>query len=236
MSRRSFLVAAGVFAFVVLGLGTIVWLLLRYEPRHYAPVDVPSAHRDALAREFVKEFSDFWSSLQNGVEWSGQFKDEQINCYLSEALHRQGLADRFLPEGVEGPRIAFLPERIRVAFRYRSRFVNTVISVTLRVWVPHSEPNVLAVQLECFRAGLIPISAHWLLEQLSEAARVNGVEVSWYRHEGYPVALLRFQGDRARPTMQIKAVQIEAGSISVHGRSIDPRAAAAPPRPSVAKN
>ena len=50
-------------------------------------------------------------------------------------------------------------------------------------------------------------------------ARNNGIEVSWFRHEGYPVALIRFQADQARPTLQFKAVQFEQGSITIHGRS-----------------
>ena len=65
------------------------------------------------------------------------------------------------------------------------------------------------MRLEHIDAGLVPFTAQWLLERISEVARNNDIEVNWYRHEGYPVALIRFQADQARPTLQFKAVQFE---------------------------
>ena len=118
-----------------------------------------------------------------------------------------------------------LPERMRLAFRYRSRLICTVVSLDLRIWLPKGESNVVAIQLEGLRAGALPFKAQWLLEQISEVGRQNGIEVNWYRHDGHPVALLRFQADHPRPTLQLKAVQLEEGRITIRGRSGDARAA-----------
>jgi hypothetical protein len=118
---------------------------------------------------------------------------------------------------------------MRLSFRYRSRFITTVISLQLRVWVPRGEPTVVALGLESFRAGLVPFTAQWLLERISEVARQNSIEVSWYRHEGHPVALVRFQADQPRPTLELKAVQFEPGRITIHGQCTEPRAEAPAP-------
>ena len=67
-----------------------------------------------------------------------------------------------------------------------------------------------------------------LLERISEVARQNGIDVTWYRHEGYPVALLRFQADQQRPTLQFKAVKFEPGCISIHGQANEEKAEALP--------
>ncbi|MGL4552566.1 MAG: hypothetical protein ACRC33_15445 [Gemmataceae bacterium] len=223
MSRRSFLLGAGVFAVLIAGSVGGVWLLLRYEPRYYARLCAPAEQRSLNSQQFYKTSSGLFSQIEEGGEFRATFTEEQVNSYLAEGVHKAGLADKLFPDGVHEPRVAFDQDRIRLAFRYRTAFVNTVVSVSLKVWLPVGEPNLLAVQLECFKAGLIPISAQWLLEQISEVGRMNGVEVNWYRYEGRPVALLRFQADRAKPTITLKNVFLEATTFTVQGESVEGR-------------
>ena len=214
MSRRSLIVAVGI-PLLVLGLGSILLLMLRYEPSHFRQSVVEGDKRLPLSKDFFRSFSNFWNELQSSDRpWSGHFTDEQINAFI-----QTGQADSFLPEGISEPRVLFEADRMRLAFRYKSGLINTIISISLKIWLPGSESNLLAMRLERIDAGLVPFSAQWLLERISEVARNNNIEVSWYRHEGYPVALIRFQADQARPTLQLKAVQFEQGSISIHGRS-----------------
>jgi hypothetical protein len=223
VSRRSFLVGLGVFALLLSTILGVAWLLLRHEPHFYADkLVIADAERARVSHEFVSEFIAFGNSLSNEREWYGRFTDRQVNCFFADGIFRVPALE--LPEGVSEPRVQFEPERIRLAFRYKSGLINTVVSASLRLWLPAAERNTLALQLESFKAGLMPMSAQWLLEQVSEGARRNSIEVTWYRHEGMPVALLRFQADRARPTMQLNAVQIEDGSITIKGRTVDPMA------------
>ena len=230
MTRRSFLVALGVFALLVLAGVASLWILLRYEPRYYGRL-LPGTEKERLERStaFLRESTAFISSVNGEKTWYGRFTDEQVNCYLAEGFIRQGLADKLLPEGISEPRIVFEPERVRLAFRCRRGLLNTVVSVSLRVWLPSNEPNALCLQLESIKAGLLPLSAQWLLEQFADSARQNSIEVNWYRHEGLPVALLRFQADKAKPTLAMEAIQVEQGTITIQGRTIDPRAVAVTP-------
>lgn len=225
MSRRSFLVAVGIVCFLACTVSASLLALLHYEPGHYRRAAIPSLERrGALAKEFWTEFSEFVSAVNNpkNEPWYASFTDEQINSAL-EGKFMTG--DTALPEGILAPRIVFQQDRLLFAFRYRSRLVNTVVSIATRIWLPQVENNVVAVQLEGFRAGALPFRAQWLLEQFSEAARPHGIEVNWYRHEGNPVALLRFQADLARPTLQLTAIQLEQGRITIHGRAAAERAA-----------
>lgn len=229
MSRRSFLVAVGIVALLGGGLATALVLLLRYEPDYYrSAMTTPGERRTKLSQEFLSEFSEFWSALSGDREWYARFSDEQINSYLEEAFRQCGLAEKLLPDRICEPRVIFEQDRMRLAFRYRGRLINPVVSVSLRIWLPNNETNVLALQLEGINAGLVPFTAQWLLEHISETARQNGIEVQWYRHQGHPVALLRFQADQARPTIQFKGVQFENGAITLHGRSAESRAALPP--------
>jgi hypothetical protein len=226
MSRRSFFLAAGI-ALALLGLsGTLLYALLRYEPGYYRRYEaLPVDQRARCSGELIREMAEVYNAVGAEREWCARLTEEQINSYLVEDFVRQGVA-KMLPDEISEPRVLFEPERMRLAFRYKSRFVSTVVSLSLRIWLPAGETNVVALQLERFQAGLLPFSAQWLLEQVSDAARRNNVEVSWYRHEGHPVALLRFQANRERPTLRLKTVKINQGVIYIHGRSNDERACA----------
>jgi hypothetical protein len=226
MSRRSFVLAC-VVAVALLGLsGTLLYALLRYEPNYYRRYeDLPTDERARCSRELIREVAEVHNAMTGEREWCARLTEEQINSYLVEDFVRHGMA-KMLPDEISEPRVLFEPERMRLAFRYKSRFVSTVVSLSVRIWLPAGETNVVALQLERFHAGLLPFSAQWLLEQISEAGRRNNVEVSWYRHEGHPVALLRFQADRERPTLRLKTVKINQGVIYIHGRSHDERACA----------
>jgi hypothetical protein len=223
MSRRSFLGAVGIVALLLASIGAAVVLLLRCEPEHHREALVPPGNERILdSRNFMRDFLDLLSALRNQQpEWGKTFTDRQVNSYLSQDFLQMGLAEKLLPEGLSEPRVNFEPDRMHVSFRYRNRLINTVVSITLRVWLPPSEPNVMAVAIEGFHAGAVPFKAQWLLERLSEAARQNEIEVSWYRHEGHPVALLRFQTDQARPTLRLRVVRFEQGQVTVHSESTE---------------
>jgi hypothetical protein len=127
-----------------------------------------------------------------------------------------------LPEGISQPRIVIEADKVRVAFRYGSGLWSTVVSIDLRLWLVKGEPNVVALKLVGFHAGALPISAQSLLERISETCLANGIGVDWYRDEGYPVALLRFQTEQPHPTLELELIKLEAGAIHIQGRTKDP--------------
>jgi hypothetical protein len=223
MSRRSFLGAVGIVVLVVASIGTGVVVLLRCEPPHHREAFVPPGpERINDSRTFLRNFLELWSAMRSQQpEWGHTFTDRQINSYLSEGFLQTGLAEKLLPEGISEPHVTFEPERMRLSFRYRTRLISTVVSVTLRAWLPPSEPNVIVVCIEGFHAGAVPFKAQWLLERFSDAARQNEIDVNWYRHEGHPVALLRFQADQARPTLRLKDIRFDQGQVSIHGESTE---------------
>jgi hypothetical protein len=227
MSRRSFYLAIGIFLALTCGGGAVVLVLLRLEPQQYRLAAVPAgAARAEHSREFLNEFCQLISALDDQDArtppvWYARFTDEQINSYFDEQFVQSGMSEKLLPEGISQPRLVFETDRARLAFRYGSGFWSTVISIDLKVWLAKGEANAVALELEGFHAGALPIAAQSLLERISEVGRQNGIEVDWYRHDGHPVALLRFQADQPRPTLQLQAVQLEQGAITIKGKSGD---------------
>jgi hypothetical protein len=155
------------------------------------------------------------------IHWDADFTEEQINSFFDEGFIHSGINERLLPDGISQPRVAIEPDLVRVMFRYGKNPWSTVISIDLKVWLAGKETNVVALELQSFRAGSLPISAQSLLERISDALRRNNVDVSWYRHNGNPVAVLRFQSDPQRPSVQLKRLEIEQGRILLHGSSSD---------------
>jgi hypothetical protein len=228
MSRRSLLLTLGVL-FGLAGGGAVVLVgMIRYEHHWYSRAGLPPGPmRTQRSREFTTEFFDFLSAVNGERDergWYATFTDEQINSYFDEGFIQSGLDTRLLPEGVSEPRVAFeAPDRIRLAFRYGKGAWSTLISIDLRVWLASRELNAVALELEGFHAGALPISAQSLLEQFSlVVGKQNGMELNWYRdpESGHPVAVLHFQTDY-RNNVQLQAVQLDQGSITIRGRSND---------------
>jgi hypothetical protein len=221
MSRKSLLL--GITIVVVLGgLAGVLVLLVRHVPDFYArAAAAPGKERWQRSAKFFEAFAQFCQDVRYYQEWSGHFEESCINSYLDEQFLSSGLADRVLPEGISAPRIAIEPDKIRLAFRYGTGSLSTIISIDMRMWLAPREPNVVALELQGLHAGSLPIAAQSLLEQVSEAARQNNIDVTWYRHNGNPVALLRFQADQDRPTIKLEHLVLQPGAIEVRGRSLD---------------
>jgi hypothetical protein len=225
MSRRSLLLAIAIFCCLTCGVGAALWMLVRYEPRIYLQAAVPPGEvRQKLSNECSRELSHLYHSVTTPDEqnWEHRFTDEQINSYLSEHFVQSHADKEFLPEGVSQPRIVIEADKIRIAFRYGSGLWSSIVSIDLRVWLVKGEPNVVALKLVGFHAGALPISAQSLLESITQTCQKNGIGVDWYRDDGAPVALLRFQAEQPHPTLELETIKLEPGAIHIEGRTKDP--------------
>jgi hypothetical protein len=221
MNRKSLLLGIAIFCTLICA-GALLAGLVTHEPEFYRETALPPGKaRTHQSGEFVGAFGNLYQSIAADREWSAQFPEKWINSFFDEQFVSMGWADKVLPEGFRAPRIAIQPDKIRLAFRYRLGPVSTVISIDMRVWLPSKETNVVALELQGLHAGSVPIAAQSLLERVSETARQNNIEVTWYRHKGYPVALLRFQADQDHPTYRLERLKLHQGEIEIRGRSID---------------
>jgi hypothetical protein len=214
------LLGLGMLPLLVGGALGAAALLVRHEPEAYRHAAVPDSDvRQVKSREFQGELSQAYNQIQGEQAWQAVFTQGQINSYFAEDFVRSGVDGRMLPDGISAPRVAIEAERLRLAFRYGRGFWSAVVSINLRLWLTR-ESNVLAVELEGLRAGSLPLGAQALMEGVREVAQRNNVHVRWYRRQGNPVALVRFQADRPdRPTVQLKWLELHPGKIVLGGRS-----------------
>jgi hypothetical protein len=222
MRHKSVALTIAIVVLLTGGAGSALAVLLRHVPAFYLRALLPPGpHRSKCSGEFVGEVARLFAGINDKRRWDGRFTDEQINGYCQEDLLKEHAGEQPLPEGISEPRVAIQPGRLRLAFRYGAGFCSTVVSIDLRVWLVAKEPNVVALEFHGMYAGAVPISSQSLLERVSETARRYDIDPTWYRHNGHPVLLLRFQAGRSRPTFQLDRFDLQQGILFIAGHSLD---------------
>src|SRR5262245_7385740 len=211
MRRKPLILALLVVMALLGGVGTTLALLLRHEPAYYRRgLMLAGPPRLAWSAQFLAELSHLSSAIQHDdLSWDAEFTTDQINSYLQESFLEAGFDEKMLPDNLSDPRVAIDEDRLRLGFRYGYGRWSTIVTIEMRLWVAQGEANTVGLELLGLHAGALPISAQSLLEHVSEAARRNGVDVSWFRHSGHPVALLHFGPDQPRTTVHLKHVELK---------------------------
>lgn len=204
--------------------GATVVVLVRHEPDFYRRAAVAGGpQRLEISNEFfVRDFVPFVANFDGGrEEWKAKFTQEQINSFFEEDFIRFGDADYFRKIGIVNPRVEFTDDVIRIGFRYGTGWWSTVLSYDLKIWLAKNEVNVIAIEIQRRRAGAMSIPTQQIFKELKDVGRRQNIEVEWYRHNGNPVAIVKFQSDRPRPTAQLYNIKIEDGAVHLEGQSID---------------
>jgi hypothetical protein len=224
MRRGSILIGLAILGAVFLIVGGALLLAITREPEFYRAAALPPGReRQKNSQEFMTRSSDLYDGIKYRKVWLERFTEAQINSFFDEDFVKSGFSTTMLPEHIEAPRVSITQDKIRLAFRYGlNSWCGTVVSIDFRVNLATAEPNCIALELQGLHAGSLPISTQSLLERVSEVARRQNIEVSWYRNsDGNAVALLRFQANQARPTVLLDRLELNAGEIVIGGRSLE---------------
>lgn len=211
-------------ALLLTGAAGGVVAALKHEPSFYRRCSVePGETRKKKSEECFQQFAQLVNRMIDGRgKWSFAFTQEQINSYFEEDFVRLRDAEALARLGVHAPRVQFDRDSMRLAFRYGSGLWSTVLTYEVKVWLAPKDANTLAVEILHRKAGGVPIAAQALLNDLKELARNKNIDVTWYRHEGNPVALLRFPGSRSRPHAQLLWFGVVDGKLVIDGQSFEP--------------
>jgi hypothetical protein len=218
MRPRPLLLILAICLAVLVVVGVPLLTLLRSQPDFYRRGAMPAGDlRKQRSKEFIGQFVHLLNDPREYRVWGARLTDSQINSYFEEDFLRPGDFGRsFFPE-VSAPRVAFENERIRFGMRYGKGWWSTILSVDLRVYLAAHEANVVVVEIERIRAGALPISAQSILERISEVARRQDIEVTWYRRQGRPVALFRFGAGRSDSGVQLQRLEMKDGTLTISG-------------------
>lgn len=218
MRRRSLFALVAILIGFGTAIGATVILMLHHVPTFYRDAAVAQDEtRASKSRECVQRSIELWNDIGNGLPWEKEFVHEHLNAYFQEEDLRASAGLIELPESVRDVRIAFQQDRGQIGFRYGSGWWSSIISVEFRFWLVAQKTNVVALELINFRAGALPLGTQALLDFITESARQQNIDVTWYRHNGHPVALLQFQANQPRPNTLLRKLELQNGRVIVAG-------------------
>jgi hypothetical protein len=206
----------GLVVLLVLVAPGVGWVALTYQPRFYRMrIILPRAQRRQVAKRFEAQSLQLYNDIHNEPRWEAIFTDQEVNAWLAEYLVTQ-FGDH-IPQGIHEPRVLFENDRVTLAFQLDRGPLRSVVWVVARVRVPGD--NQVALTLEKIRAGIVPISAEWVIERITDQVRLRGFEIEWKTENDLPVALIRYQPESGRNGVVLESLLIRDGEIRLAGRS-----------------
>ncbi len=216
------LVSWGLLFGIVLSLLCSLVVLLSRTPRFYQDAEIPQTiARLSDSDRVVGMLSDIRTALEGRENaWGIEFTDQEMNSFLQERAEELG-SDSILPKGFHEPRLKIEDDKLRLGIRYGSGTFSTILSFELRAWRIPSEDATVGVQLVSLKAGAMPLPLSILLDRITEFVRSKGIDVTWYRMDGKPVGIFRFQYQATRPTYQFESLSLQDGQFRLRCRSTE---------------
>jgi hypothetical protein len=222
-------IALGAIVVIVIVAPAALWFSLTRQPEFYRKTSVIAPERrQAEAKKFEAKSLQLQNDIVNEPRWEAVFTDEQVNSWLAEDLVTH-FSDQ-IPPGVHEPRVLFELDRVLFGFQLDRGPVRSIVSVAGRVRVLGDHE--IAITIEHIRAGVVPIPAHQLLEQIADTARAHGLEIQWEKDGDCPMAIVKYSPYRTRRDITLDRLQVLDGQIRLAGRSSKGRAVATPSLPS----
>ena len=196
------------------GIGAVAF----YRAAHYVPefyqqaVEVEPVQQQAASEVMIKRATDLASDVQKSGPWQATFTAAEVNGWLAVDLVKNHAG--MLPGTISDPRVAITPEAVDVACRYRDGRINTVLSLSVDVYL--EGPNVVAVRVRRARAGALPLPLDDVLKQIARATDRLEWRIEWRQADGDPVALVSIPPprDKHRRVMQLETLRL--GNCEIH--------------------
>jgi hypothetical protein len=197
-------------------------VLLKQEPEFYRREMAVGSSLDDQSRaiDMLVRAGNLQDNVFRSTEWGETFTAEEINAVLRENLTRRNALTTAMFGELQDPRVAIEDDILKLGFRYGTILGTCVISLELRFWLVQNEPNTIAIEIVSLRAGAIPLNKQWPMDYLSDAARSQHAEMTWYRHGGNPVGLCRLFVDRPQRDSRVGGIEVRDGRLTIFGKHV----------------
>jgi hypothetical protein len=170
-----------------------------------------AAELQAAAHQFEVKASALYSDTKQENHWKAVFTADEINGWLAAAgTDRQS---HLRSVDVREPRVAISPSGILLGFRSTRAGIETVVSLEMQVML--TEPDLVAIRLLNFRAGVLPLPLGKIAEDLRQITSSLDYPVRWTQHDGCPLALVDMSMT-GRP-LTIETVELLDGELYIAG-------------------
>ncbi|MGY8767426.1 MAG: hypothetical protein ACKVH8_03185 [Pirellulales bacterium] len=214
--------------FVPLGLFVCLLLLALFayqatqqEPEFYTQALEIKPEAAAEAGEILEEqIFALSNQIKKPTRWQLSLTDAQINGWLASDLEEK--FPKFLPKEVEKPRVSITEDQILLACRFKGQQFQSVMTLSVDIFLVEEEKNVVAIRIRQATAGLLPVPLSQLLDQVAEHTAKAEVPVRWKQMENDPVALLNIpnSGEGINGEIRIDTIALRDGEIYLAGETV----------------
>jgi uncharacterized protein YpmS len=190
---------------------------------YHAVQQVPPFYRELLQTDTAAQEAGSDAMLQRIAalasnvnrkkpHWRVVFTQQQINGWFAADMLRNH--PDALPSSMKEPRVAIHRDEMTIACGYHSKFLDTVLSLTVDASL--LKPGKIALRFRSARAGAAPLPLSSVLGEISQAARSLKWKIEWQQADGDPVAILTIpnQGDEA---VALETLRLVEGEIQIAG-------------------
>jgi hypothetical protein len=222
--KRSWWISLFVLLLLLGGLGGAGYGVLSHQPAFYLDALVPVGQaREKASRDFEQSIINLGTDATYSREWKFSCTTEQINSYFVEDFIKKQQS-KLLPAHVHDLRLQFEKDEILLGFQYGKGELKSVISLHLKVWLAQRDPNTLVIEVISLKAGAMPIAIKAFHEEIAEQLRSQNIKALWYRKDGHPTLVMKFQADRREASFHFKHLEISQGRFYLEGETLDPEA------------
>jgi hypothetical protein len=177
-------------------------------------VEPPKVAADRVEREVLT----VQNRLERAEPWRLVLKDDDMNAWLVTDLSAK--MPQALPRDIEDPRVVISDGAVHIACKHQ-KLGGGVLSLSL---VPSltSTPNELAVKLQSFCLGRLPLPQKQYLGEVSQAAAQAGLQLRWEEQDGVAVAMVALPQhyDKLKDrTVKIESLEVADGQIVIQGKA-----------------
>jgi hypothetical protein len=219
----------------------VVTLLLKYEPGFYRQLERPAAavsgnalpgndteEVEALARRAVTKASAWHAAISRPGSWETAMTAGELNAWLAVDLPR----NRWLPQGVTRPRLAFRPRHVVLGTRLGYGPLTTVAWLDCEVVL--RDVNHLMIVLDQAWLGAIPLPRTPILRELARRISRLGMVTDLRMLDGRMVLMVYIPSthDAGATSYWLESLSIGDGDLLMAGEtrsSHELRARPAPP-------
>jgi len=210
--------------FVLVGLVLIGLLGLKQAaqapPAYYADIikaeeTVDTKQRHDQAEVLVGDLVQLRNDLANEPEWTLRVTDAVLNAWLGE--HQLNEMVQEMPAEVSQPRIRFEIEKMKLAFRWAGKPLESVISLSIKPSCIST--NQIQIVIDKVQAGLLPVSWTRFQNEITDAIVQNGQKVEWKTVDGQPAVVLTIAPRMDSRAIEIEKITVLDGEMRVTGKS-----------------
>jgi hypothetical protein len=216
--RRRIVKVVGLLAVVLLASIWLLWQSLFSVPSFYVQAaSRPIARQSDDRRGFVRQTAELSNSWRREGEWRVEFREEQLNAWLAVDLP-ENHPELLSPEYRE-PRIDLVTGGFILACETVATIRPAVVSLSLVV--ESRGDNLVRLQIQRARIGLLPLPMKGLLEGVTEFARESNLRLHWESDGSTPTAIVDFSAlaEDGEYSVTLEQVEFREDLLVLSGRT-----------------